>query len=71
MCFGVKILNFVFFGFKKSGISAFLVSAENGAGVDKITNITYVRTIGSKVVTSEWRPEEKIARIANAVQCHS
>ena len=42
MCFGVKILNFVYFGVKKSGISVFLVSAENGAGVNKKTNITYV-----------------------------
>ena len=41
MCFGVKILNFVYFGVKKSGISVFLVSAENGAGVNKMTNITY------------------------------
>ena len=41
MCFGVKILNFVYFGVKKSGISVFLVSAENGAGVNKKTNITY------------------------------
>ena len=40
MCFGVKILNFVYFGVKKSGISVFLVSAENGAGVNKKTNIT-------------------------------
>ena len=38
---GVKILNFVFFGVKKSGISAFFVSAENGASVDKMTNIRY------------------------------
>ena len=45
MCFGVKIVIFVFFGVKKSGISAFLVSAENGAGVDKMTNITYAATI--------------------------
>ena len=41
MCFGVKILNFVYFGVKKSGISVFLVSAENGAGVNKKTNIMY------------------------------
>ena len=45
MCYGVKILNFVFFSVKKSGISAFLMSAENGAGGDKMTNITYVRTL--------------------------
>ena len=38
VCFGVKILNFVYFGVKKSGISVFLVSAENGAGVNKKTN---------------------------------
>ena len=37
MCVGVKILNFVYFGVKKSGIS---VSAENGAGVNKNTNIS-------------------------------
>ena len=37
----MKILNFVYFGFKKFGISVFLVSAENGAGVNKKTNITY------------------------------
>ena len=30
-----------FFGVKKSGISVFLVSVENGAGVNKMTNITY------------------------------
>ena len=35
MCFGVKILNF---GVAKSGISVFLVSGENGAGVNKKTN---------------------------------
>ena len=35
--FGVKILNLVFFGVEKS---VFLVSAENGAGVNKMTNIT-------------------------------
>ena len=38
---GVKIINFVFFGVKKSGISLFLVSVENGAGVNKMTNMTY------------------------------
>ena len=31
----------VFFGVKKSGISVFLVSVENGAGVNKMTNMTY------------------------------
>ena len=41
VCFGVKIMNFVFFGVKKSGISVFLVSVENGAGVNKVTNMTY------------------------------
>ena len=41
MCFGVKILNFVYFGVKKFGIGVFLVSAENGAGINKKTNITY------------------------------
>ena len=41
VCFGVKIMNFVFFfGVKKSGISVFLVSVENGAGVNKMTNMT-------------------------------
>ena len=39
--FGVKIMNFVVFGVKKSRIRVFLVSAENGAGVNKKTNITY------------------------------
>ena len=29
------------FGVKKSGISVFLVSVENGAGVNKMTNMTY------------------------------
>ena len=29
-------------GVKKSGFSVFLVSVENGAGVNKMTNITYV-----------------------------
>ena len=42
VCVGVKILNFVYFGVNKSGISVFLVSAENGAGVNKNTNINYV-----------------------------
>ena len=37
VCFGVKIWNLLFFGVGKSGISVFLVSAEN----DKMTNITY------------------------------
>ena len=35
LCFGVIIMNFVFFGVKKTGISVFLVSVENGAGVKK------------------------------------
>ena len=39
VCFGVKIMKFVLFGVKKSGISVFLVSVENGAGVKKMTNI--------------------------------
>ena len=43
VCFSVKIMNFVFFGVKKSGISVFLVSVENGAGVNKMTNMTYAR----------------------------
>ena len=34
-------MNFVFFGVKKSGISVFLVSVENGAGVKKMTNFRY------------------------------
>ena len=34
-------MNFVFFGVKKSGISVFLVSVENGAGVNKMTNMKY------------------------------
>ena len=46
-CFGVKIMNFVFFGVKKSGISVFLVSIENGAGVQKMTNTRYA---GSSVI---------------------
>ena len=40
VCFGVKIFNLVFFGVEKS---VFLVSAENGAGVNKMTNITYAQ----------------------------
>ena len=40
VCFGVENMNFVFFCVKKSGISLFLVSVENGAGVNKMTNIT-------------------------------
>ena len=35
VCFGVKIMNFVVFGVKKSRISVFLVSVENGTGVKK------------------------------------
>ena len=42
VCFSVKIMNFVFFGVKKSGICVFLVSVENGAGVKKMTNFRYV-----------------------------
>ena len=49
VCFGVKIMNFVFFGVKKSGISVFLVSVENGAGVNKMTNITY-EYAGAKIL---------------------
>ena len=45
MSFVVKIMNFVFFGVKKSGISVFLVSVENGAGVKKMTNIRYERCL--------------------------
>ena len=41
MYFGVKIINFVVFGVKKSRIRVFLVSVENGAGVKKMTNFTY------------------------------
>ena len=41
VCFSVKIINFVFFGVKKSGIGVFLVSVENGAGVKKMTNFRY------------------------------
>ena len=44
-CFGVKIMNFVFFGVKKSGISVFLVSVENGAGVKKMTNFRYGQVV--------------------------
>ena len=42
VCFGVKILNLVFFGVKKSVV---LGSAENGDGVNKKTNITYVEML--------------------------
>ena len=41
MCFGVKIWNLVFFGVKNLELVYFLVSAENGAGANKKTNITY------------------------------
>ena len=41
LCFSVKIINFVFFAVKKSGIGVFLVSVENGAGVKKMTNFRY------------------------------
>ena len=40
-CFGVEIVIFLFFCVKKSGISVFLVSVENGGGVKKVTNIMY------------------------------
>ena len=33
-------MNFVVFGVKKSRISVFLVLVENGAGVNKMTNMT-------------------------------
>ena len=42
MCFGVKILNF---GVAKSGISVFLVSGENGAGVNKKTIFRYGKRV--------------------------
>ena len=38
---GEKIWIFWFFVIKRSGIGVFLVSAKNGAGVNKMTNITY------------------------------
>ena len=41
----MKILNFMYFGVKKSGISVFLVSGENGAGVNKETNFTYGKRV--------------------------
>ena len=41
VCFGVKIMIFCFCGVKKSGFSVFLVSVENGAGVNKMTNMSY------------------------------
>ena len=34
---------------KKSGISVFLVSVENGAGVNKMTNMTYVSSLIEKL----------------------
>ena len=43
-------MNFVFFGVKKSGISVFLVSFENGAGVNKMTYMTYA-VISPKTVS--------------------
>ena len=49
-------MNFVFFGVKKSGISVFLVSVENGAGVNKMTNMTYGQmptTTASKIYKSK------------------
>ena len=56
VCFGVKILNLMFFGVKKSVISVFLVSAENGAGVNKMTNIMYDAhlKVFIQVVLSSW-----------------
>ena len=54
MCFGVKILNFVYFGVNKSGISVFLVSAENGAGVNKMTNIMYATGLCMKFCGSPF-----------------
>ena len=41
VCFGVKILNLVFFCVEKSGISVFFVSAENGAGVNKMSRMFF------------------------------
>ena len=41
MCFDVNILSLVFFDVKKIEISASLMSPENGADVNKMTNITY------------------------------
>lgn len=55
VCVGVKILNVVYFGVKKSGISVLLVSSENGAGVNKNTNINLSPTICSQKIYS-WVP---------------
>ena len=49
--------DFVFFGVKKSGISVFLVSVEIGAGVNKITNMTYGSFIMPEFTKSSNHPE--------------
>ena len=45
----------MYFGVKKSGISMFLVSAENGAGVNQKTNITYEQDINFLFTVSVLR----------------
>ena len=56
-------MNFVYFSVQKSGISVFLVSAENGAGVNKKTNITYVKfLLGGLVVQCNNIDERKLSR---------
>ena len=67
VCFSVKIMNFVSFGVKKSGIGVFLVSVENGAGVKKMTNFEYAIDMRyrSKLIT---RPN--ILRTWNVERTH-
>ena len=59
-------MNFVFFGVKKSGTSVFLVSAENGAGVKKMTNIMPCRYVPGPVDISGWQRRQKY-RVQNVV----
>ena len=54
VCFSVKIMNFVFFGVKKSGIGVFLVSVENGAGVKKMTNFRYGQCLEPLLATQHY-----------------
>ena len=54
----------VFFGVKKSGISVFLVSVENSAGVNKMTNITYVQVMQTYASGAIWWPNLQLMHVA-------
>ena len=58
-----------FFGVKKSGISVFLVSVKNGAGVNKMTNITYAETLDFRMYApGVW--SKKVPFRCSQIACH-